>query len=212
MRDIVLLVGLSSSGKDYLSKQLVNKGFNNMVSYTTRPPRKGEKDGVEYHFIKSNEEFESLVDSGEIFEMTEYHTVHGSWWYGYGNKSLPPVGEQKNVAIVNPHGIQQFLESDIRDRVVVVDIHSPNHMRLEQICNRYGGIDNMSDKEMCEAFRREVEDAKPFYEYFNDDSTEINWSKLFEGIPFIAWIHNYDGNIDSIYKNINSMLEVGDEE
>ncbi len=41
------------------------------VSVTTRPPRPGETDGVEYHFV-DRDEFHRLVDTGELLESAEY--------------------------------------------------------------------------------------------------------------------------------------------
>ena len=42
------------------------------VSATTRPPRPGEIDGVDYHFV-SAEEFQRLIDKGELLEWAEIH-------------------------------------------------------------------------------------------------------------------------------------------
>ena len=41
------------------------------VSVTTRPPREGETDGIEYYF-KSKESFEKMIERGEFFEYAEY--------------------------------------------------------------------------------------------------------------------------------------------
>jgi len=208
-KDILLLVGLSGCGKDYLSKKLVEEyGFNNNVSYTTRPMRNGETNGIEYHFINSNEEFNQLVESGEIFEKTEYHTKHGLWLYGYGKKSFPLKDEQLNVSILNPDGVRQFLESEMRDRIAVLDIHAPTHLRLEKICERYGGIHKMTDSQITEAFRREVEDATPFHEYFNADSDDVNWINLFRYIPDDKWNHKYDGELNIAIKRIENIMDI----
>ena len=42
------------------------------VSYTTRPSRAGEKDGVDYHFL-SHGEFQKMIQKGEFAEWTEAH-------------------------------------------------------------------------------------------------------------------------------------------
>src|SRR4051812_11850 len=41
------------------------------VSATTRPPRPGERDGVDYHFL-SDDEFQRRVDAGEFVEHATY--------------------------------------------------------------------------------------------------------------------------------------------
>ncbi len=45
--------------------------FHFSVSVTTRRPRKGERDGVDYYFVSSFE-FERLVELGELLEWAEY--------------------------------------------------------------------------------------------------------------------------------------------
>ena len=48
---MIVLVGESASGKSSIERNLVEKhGYNRVISYTTRKPRTGEHDGVDYHF------------------------------------------------------------------------------------------------------------------------------------------------------------------
>ncbi len=50
------------------------------VSHTTRSPRAGERDGVDYHFV-SNERFHELVKSGAFVEYAEYgDNLYGTSW------------------------------------------------------------------------------------------------------------------------------------
>jgi guanylate kinase len=68
----------SGGGKTTLSKALLNR-FNDIlysVSYTTRPPRKGERDGVDYYFIQKKD-FEKRIESGH---WAEWAKVHGSYY------------------------------------------------------------------------------------------------------------------------------------
>ncbi len=48
---MIILVGKSCSGKDTVVKELAKMGYNKIVTCTTRPPRPGEIDGREYHFL-----------------------------------------------------------------------------------------------------------------------------------------------------------------
>ena len=56
---LVILSGVSGSGKDTIKKELIKRMKNvvSLPSYTSRSPREGEEEGVQYHFI-SKEEFE----------------------------------------------------------------------------------------------------------------------------------------------------------
>lgn len=75
----------SGAGKTTLCKEIIDI-FPNMrhsVSYTTRSPRPGEVNGIDYFFV-SGEEFERMVDGGEFAEWAE---VHGNL-YGTAIKTL----------------------------------------------------------------------------------------------------------------------------
>lgn len=64
--------GPSGVGKGTLLKPLIDEGAAVLsVSATTRAPRPGEKDGVDYHFV-SKEEFEKMIASGEMLEYASY--------------------------------------------------------------------------------------------------------------------------------------------
>lgn len=68
----------SGGGKTTLCRE-VRKQFPDMlysVSYTTRKPRKGERDGVDYHFIEKNE-FKIRIDDGR---WAEWALVHGNYY------------------------------------------------------------------------------------------------------------------------------------
>ena len=64
--------GPSGVGKDtVLSLLLTRSDLVKSVSATTRAPREGEVDGVDYYFV-SKEEFERLIETGEMLEYTVY--------------------------------------------------------------------------------------------------------------------------------------------
>lgn len=68
----------SGAGKSTLCSTLLAR-FPNLsysVSHTTRPPRKGERDGVDYHFI-STEGFKKRIDENQWVEWAE---VHGNYY------------------------------------------------------------------------------------------------------------------------------------
>ncbi|MHA7651904.1 guanylate kinase [Mycobacterium sp. ML4] len=71
---VVVLSGPSAVGKSTvvrcLRERIPNLHFS--VSATTRAPRPGEVDGVDYHFV-SPERFQQLIDQGELLEWADIH-------------------------------------------------------------------------------------------------------------------------------------------
>ena len=69
---LVVVSGPAGSGKGTVNKKLLeSEDFVFSVSATTRAPRPGEADGVNYHYI-SREDFEARIARGELLEHTEY--------------------------------------------------------------------------------------------------------------------------------------------
>jgi len=84
---VLVLSGPSGAGKstiiEHSSRDIGEYYFS--ISTTTREPREGERDGVDYYFV-SRDEFEEGIKAGDFLE---YATVHGNY---YGT-SLKPVKE-----------------------------------------------------------------------------------------------------------------------
>lgn len=74
---LIVLSAPSGTGKSTVVKRLVKEvdGLHFSVSATTRPPREGEADGVEYHFIDESS-FARKVAEGEFLEHAEVHGHH----------------------------------------------------------------------------------------------------------------------------------------
>jgi len=71
---LIVLSGPSGVGKGTVRQAVFSRPdakFEYSISMTTRKPRDGEKDGVDY-FFKSREEFEQLIQEGKLLEYAEY--------------------------------------------------------------------------------------------------------------------------------------------
>ena len=108
---LVILVGKTASGKDSVVKELVNNGWNKVVTYTTRPMRKGEINGLTYHYI-SNEEFEHKIKEDFFLEYKSYTVANGSTWY-YGSVLNNDYTSSNYVIILTPQGYKDFLKTKI---------------------------------------------------------------------------------------------------
>ncbi len=99
----------SGAGKTTLSNMLLqefpNLGYS--ISYTTRPPRPGEKNGIHYNFV-SGDIFQSMAESGEFLE---YATVHGNM-YGTSREAVEAMlADGKDVLFdIDVQGAMQLKE------------------------------------------------------------------------------------------------------
>ena len=71
---LIVISGFSGAGKGTLMKELMRQypeGYALSVSATTRQPRPGEQDGVDYFFV-SREKFETMIAKEELVEYAQY--------------------------------------------------------------------------------------------------------------------------------------------
>lgn len=71
---LIILSGPSGVGKDTLIEawRQINPTVERVVACTTRPPRVGERDGVDYRFL-SDSAFEQMAAAGQFLEFKEVH-------------------------------------------------------------------------------------------------------------------------------------------
>lgn len=115
MIKILILVGVTCSGKTRVGDELVKKhGFEKLVTYTTRPPRPKEKDGVDYYFI-SRDEFSEKVRGGFFAEWQSYQMADGQW-VSYGTSKVDIENAKKETfVILTPKGCADLAESGVHD-------------------------------------------------------------------------------------------------
>ena len=94
---LVVLSSPSGGGKTILAKMLLRKhsNFKRSVSYTTRERRKGERDGVDYHFV-SRKDFEVKIKK---HEFAEWALVFGNY-YGTPKKNIQKAEGKTEVILL----------------------------------------------------------------------------------------------------------------
>ncbi len=109
---LVVVSGPSGAGKSTVLKRVLSQApvpLRPSVSATTRPPRQGERDGVDYHFLAEGE-FHARRARGEFLEAFE--VFGGGHWYGtlLGEVS-PSLGAGKWVLLeVDVQGARTVME------------------------------------------------------------------------------------------------------
>lgn len=87
---LIVLSGPSGVGKGTVRKELfsqANTNYEYSISMTTRNPREGEVDGVDY-FFKSRAEFEALIEQGGLLEHAEFVGNYYGTPLAYVNETL----------------------------------------------------------------------------------------------------------------------------
>ncbi len=94
---LILISAPSGGGKTTLCQQLVaaRPDMTRAITCTTRPPRPGEKDGVDYHFLDAAE-FERLVQAGDFIE---HATVFGRSYGTLRSELLDKLRAGRNVLL-----------------------------------------------------------------------------------------------------------------
>ena len=147
---MLVLSSPSGAGKSSIARELLarDQHLQMSVSVTTRPPRPGEVDGVDYHFIDKRT-FADMVAHGELLE---HATVFGN---SYGSPRRPveaSLGAGRDILFdVDWQGTQQ-LRQNARDDLVSVFILPPSRAELERrLCARAQDPDEVVRQRMAKA-------------------------------------------------------------
>lgn len=176
---LFMLIGKSASGKDTLMQYVLTwyKKIKPLVTYTTRPRRANEQDGVNYHFV-SEEEMLELESFGCILEKRCYNTTQGYWYY------FTCKDEQLKDNVITIGTLESFsnLKHKLGNVIVPIYVDMEPERRLRFAINRA-----CEDKEpdFCEVCRRFLADESDYSNsnlelagipesnvFFNSDSQE----------------------------------------
>lgn len=148
MKGKIIIVGPGGSGKDFLRKKMVSRGFEYGISFTSRPPREGEIEGVDYYYRDENF-FESNPDI--FLELQEFN----GWKYGISKGEFCT----KNLFILSPAGLRS-LPVNFRKESFVIYLNPPEDIRTERLKAR-------NDADSVE--RRLIADKKDFFQFSDYD-------------------------------------------
>lgn len=154
MGKIFCLMGKSSSGKDTIFKRLRENealGLKPVVTYTTRPMRQNETDGVEYFFINEDrlKEYEA---EDKVIEQRVYHTVFGDWYYSTIDDGQIKLDEENYLLIVTLEAYNNLKRYFGRENVVPLYVAVEDGMRLERAIAREKKEITPNFNEVCRRF------------------------------------------------------------
>ena len=156
---LIVISAPSGTGKTTLVKRLLKRELNMVasVSFTTRPMRENEIEGIDYSFVDESK-FKQMV---EMDEFLEYATVFGNY-YGTQRK-IVSNNLQKGLNVIleiDWQGAQQ-IKKNMPDCVMIFLIPPSKDVLLARLKNR--GTD--SDKEIENRFNQAVLDLNESSEF-----------------------------------------------
>ncbi len=165
---ILVLSGPSGAGKSTIIHKAGEAigDYYFSISTTTRAPREGEVDGVDYYFV-SKEAFEEGIKAGDFLE---YATVHGNY---YGTSMLPvqkALDEEKLVIFDIDIQGHRLVRAKLGDVVTSIFITPPTLSELEK---RLYGRSTENNEVILKRLKSATNEIKAIAEYdfliVNDD-------------------------------------------
>ena len=119
MKNLIIVSAPSGTGKTTICKVLQerDKTINFSVSCTTRKPRAGEKDGVDYKFI-DDKEFKDGIDNSSF---AEWEKIHGNNYYGTLVSTLTDAVSHKQLLL---------LELDVKGAMAIKNLYPNNTISI----------------------------------------------------------------------------------
>ena len=154
MARLFYMIGKSSTGKDTIYREVISRSdldLNPLVMYTTRPIRKGETDGKEYHFVDENV-LKELEKEGRVIEKRAYHTIHGIWTYFTVDDEHADLNRKDYLAIGTLESYAQIRNYYGEKLVVPVYIQVEDGLRLERALKREKQQPVPKYEELCRRF------------------------------------------------------------
>ena len=175
---LIIISGPSGVGKGTICDLLMksNPNLSCSISATTREPRKGEIDGVDYYFI-SVEEFDSLVKKGDFLEWA------GNYGYYYGTL-------KSSVDKLRREGKDIILEIDTKGAMQIFSVYPdnvsifimpPSIEELEKRIEKRGSENTKSFECRISRAKEEIEMAQYYQHVIVNDRIEDAVSQI-EGI------------------------------
>lgn len=146
----LVLIGKSGSGKSTVAKLLEKEyGLRRIVTFTTRPIREGERDGVDYRFV-NKKTFDVFKKAGFFAETADYKTEKGIW--SYGSAKLDYEEEAgPGVIVLTPAGVKAIKKAGVK--CVCIYLRAKDETLMIRLANRGDDI-----AEMLRRLRHDDED------------------------------------------------------
>lgn len=187
MGKLIVLMGKSATGKDTIYKLLqADESLNlqQLVPYTTRPMRVGERNGEAYYFV-TEEEFHELLKQGRVIEHRSYNTIHGLWRYFTVEDAQLDLEKHSYLLIGTLEAYVSIAKHFGANQVIPVLVTLDDGVRLERALTRERQQEHPKYEELCRRFladsadyAQEKVDAAGITRVFENHSSEATAKEI----------------------------------
>lgn len=167
---LIIISGTTCAGKGTVIKKLLerNKNIVLSLSYTSRPIRKGEVDGIDYKFI-SHEEFERKIENGDFLE---YAKVRYGEYFGTPKENIENLLRSgKDVILeIDVQGAKQIKEK--LPETILIFIMAPS---MEEVKRRIKARGAETAEQIVDRFQtayREINEVNKYNHVVVNDNLE----------------------------------------
>ena len=173
---LFVISGASGVGKSTVLKRVLDSKENITfsVSATTRAPREGEQDGVNYYFV-SHETFRRMIENGEFVEYDD----HMKNYYGTPRRQLDEKLERGDV-ILDIEPVGAFNVQAQCPEAVLIFIAPPSYEELERRLRSRGDTPEDQIQVRLERARWEMEQSQKYDYIVINDQVETCAAKILE--------------------------------
>ena len=159
---LICILGRTSSGKDTLAKKIISffSDVNILVSYTTRPIRDYETDGLDHYFITEEEYRDKYADKDKL----AYTEING---YRYFTLKDNVALSKKTIYIIDPKGLEDiYANKDGSFHLRTIYVKADENTRRERYNSREQNVTvpfderNSKEKEQFDQFELDVKNKK----------------------------------------------------
>ena len=189
---VIALVGKAGAGKDCLLREVLSGNIKDydlheIVSYTTREPRQGETDGIDYHFVDKYT-FADMVHDGRMLEYTKFN----NWMYGTALDSLS--AEKTNIGVFNPAGIISLMNRPDIDLYVIYITATDKERLIRQLTRE-------EEPNVREVLRRYDADEDDFYLFEQHTIGKLEHFTRIENSDHTLWLA-----LDALEKTLDKIV------
>ena len=169
--NLIIISGTTCAGKGTIIKKIL-ENHNDIVlsiSYTSRPPRGGEKDGVDYYFV-SQEEFEEKIKNDDFLEYAKVR--YGNYFGTPKSEIIKQLDTGKDVILeIDVQGAKQIKEK-FPDTILIF-IMAPSMGEVKRRIKARGLENNEQIIDRFKTAYKEINEINKYnYIVVNDDLLE----------------------------------------